>query len=80
MTRLLGGGLRGDFSSSYREQWRHFAEAVRGDADPACGLEDGRRALEIALAAAHSAEEGRPVEVNSHLAGPVSFQPSDQLP
>jgi len=41
----------GDFRASYAEEWRHFAMAIALDAPVACGLMDGRRALEVALAA-----------------------------
>lgn len=53
----------GIYDSSYQEEWRHFAHAVRADERPECGLEDGRRALAIALAAAHSASTGVRVRV-----------------
>jgi predicted dehydrogenase len=61
------GGLRkerrgGDFKASYVTQWRRFLEAAATGSPPDCTLEDGRRALELALAAAESAEQGRPVE------------------
>ena len=35
-------------------QTRHFIEVVRGESEPVCGLEDGIRALELALAAIES--------------------------
>jgi myo-inositol 2-dehydrogenase / D-chiro-inositol 1-dehydrogenase len=60
-TRLLAGGLGGDFAAAYGAQWLHFADVIRRDAEPACGLEDGRRALEVALAAGWSAANGAPV-------------------
>jgi myo-inositol 2-dehydrogenase/D-chiro-inositol 1-dehydrogenase len=50
--RLVHHALRGgDYAESYAEQWRHFAGAMTSDAPVACTLTDGRRALEIALAA-----------------------------
>ena len=57
---LRSGGL---FDATYGSEWRRFAAAVRGDGRPACTFEDGRRALQIALAAAESASLGRPVRV-----------------
>jgi predicted dehydrogenase len=59
------GELRrgGAFDTSYDGEWRHFARAVREDLEPGCTLEDGRRALQIALAVLQSAATGRPVEV-----------------
>lgn len=48
----LGDIRRGGvFNRSYEAQWRHFAEVVRNGGQPACTLEDGRRALEVVLAA-----------------------------
>src|SRR5262249_57010069 len=62
-----GGVLRmrqgGEFMASYRAEWRHFLEAVRGDASVECTLEDGRRALQVVLAAMESASSGQPVRV-----------------
>lgn len=66
----LPSGLRsmrlgGDFALSYDEQWRAFAHAVRHGRAPETTLEDGRRALEIAFAAAASADAGDPVALES---------------
>jgi myo-inositol 2-dehydrogenase / D-chiro-inositol 1-dehydrogenase len=41
----------GEFATSYVEQWNHFAQAVLLDKPAEADLLDGRRALEIALAA-----------------------------
>lgn len=40
-------------------QMRHFIQVVEGKQQSLCGLEDGIRALEIALAALRSSEEGK---------------------
>jgi predicted dehydrogenase len=66
--RELPGGLAGmarggDYLGSYREAWRHLCRIVRTGEEPECTLEDGRRALAIALAAARSADQGMPVSV-----------------
>jgi predicted dehydrogenase len=53
----------GVFDSAYDAEWRHFARAVRLGLEPECTLDDGRRALQIALAVAESAALGRPVDV-----------------
>lgn len=45
------------------EEVRHFLDCVSGDARPACTLEDGTRALRIALAALESARSGRRIDV-----------------
>jgi predicted dehydrogenase len=50
-------------NSMYLEEMRHFRQVVRQEAEPACTLEDGVAALQIALAALRSAEEGRRVEL-----------------
>jgi predicted dehydrogenase len=59
--RAVRGG--GDFRLSYVEQWRHFARAVRGEVEASPSLADGRAALEIALAAARSADSGSSVRL-----------------
>jgi predicted dehydrogenase len=49
--RALAGRPRGgDVLASYREQWRTFAAAVRGEGVPLADLDDGRRALAAVLA------------------------------
>jgi predicted dehydrogenase len=53
----------GDFMNSYVTEWRSFLRAIETGATPDCTLEDGRRAVEIALAAAKAADERRPVEL-----------------
>jgi predicted dehydrogenase len=57
---LRAGGL---FDATYAAEWRAFAAAVRGRGQPASTFEDGRKALQIALAAAESATLGRPVKI-----------------
>jgi myo-inositol 2-dehydrogenase/D-chiro-inositol 1-dehydrogenase len=53
----------GDYMDSYRAHWGHFLEVVRGRTPPGATLEDGRRALEVVLAAAESASTGQPVAI-----------------
>jgi predicted dehydrogenase len=48
-------------NSMFEEELRHFLACVDGTARPACSLEDGVRALEVALAARESATAGRRV-------------------
>jgi predicted dehydrogenase len=43
----------------FLDEMRHFIDVVRGEAHPAVGLEDGARALELALAALASAQDAR---------------------
>lgn len=58
--RLRQGG---DFLISYQTEWRQFCAAIRNDVPVLCTLDDGRRALQIALAATRSVTLGRPVKV-----------------
>jgi myo-inositol 2-dehydrogenase/D-chiro-inositol 1-dehydrogenase len=53
----------GDYVASYRAQWQHFIDCVQHDKAVECTLDDGRRALQVVLAAAASASLERPVEV-----------------
>jgi predicted dehydrogenase len=48
----------------FRAQMAHFVEVVEGKAEAVCRLEDGVRALALALAAHRSAEEERVVKFN----------------
>ena len=65
LPRVMAQARRGgDYVNSYAEEWRHFAEAARGRASVCATLEDGRRALEVALAAAESSRTGRAVKVD----------------
>jgi predicted dehydrogenase len=47
-------------------EMRHFQEVVRGEMAPVCTLDDGIRALRLALAALESSAEARPVELEDH--------------
>ena len=60
IARLLDGG---DVIDSYRAQWQSFVDAIRNDMPIKPGFEDGRSALQIALAAMESARTGRSVRV-----------------
>lgn len=53
----------GHFASSYAEQWRRFARAARNGTATAPTFDDGRRALEISVAAVRSATTGYPVRL-----------------
>jgi predicted dehydrogenase len=50
-------------NSMFLEEMRHFRQVVREEAEPACTLEDGIAALQIALAAHRSAGVGRRIEL-----------------
>jgi myo-inositol 2-dehydrogenase / D-chiro-inositol 1-dehydrogenase len=60
---------RGEYLASYRGEWRHFVDCVRSGSAPECGLVDGRRALEVSLAAIESAERGAPVALSGVAQG-----------
>ncbi len=69
LPRVLAQARRGgDYVNSYAEEWRQFADAVRGRAEVSATLEDGRRALEIALAATESTRTGRAVKIDESKA------------
>jgi myo-inositol 2-dehydrogenase/D-chiro-inositol 1-dehydrogenase len=53
----------GEWLQSYIEEWRHFVASVRTGLPVECGLEDGRRALAVALAAVESAATGHAVTI-----------------
>jgi predicted dehydrogenase len=46
-------------------EMRHFLAVAKGEAQPVCTLQDGVRALELALAARRSAEQGILVKVET---------------
>ncbi|HEV2765364.1 MAG TPA: Gfo/Idh/MocA family oxidoreductase, partial [Pyrinomonadaceae bacterium] len=60
---LLRARAGGDLLNSYAAEWEHFFNAIRRDAAPAATLEDGRRALALALAAARAVGERRAVKL-----------------
>jgi myo-inositol 2-dehydrogenase / D-chiro-inositol 1-dehydrogenase len=53
----------GDYVATYAGEWRHFADAILKDAPLESTLGDGRRALEIVLAAMEASETGRAVKL-----------------
>jgi myo-inositol 2-dehydrogenase/D-chiro-inositol 1-dehydrogenase len=64
LPRLVGQLRRGgDYVTSYAGEWRHFADAILKGEPPESTLEDGRRALEIVLAALEASGTGRAVKV-----------------
>jgi len=46
-------------------QTRHFVEVARGESEPVCSLEDGARALRLALAARESQEAGKVIQLQN---------------
>jgi myo-inositol 2-dehydrogenase/D-chiro-inositol 1-dehydrogenase len=53
----------GEWLQSYIEEWRHFVGSIRKEVPVECGLEDGRRALAVALAAMESAATGKAITI-----------------
>jgi len=53
----------GEWLQSYIEEWRHFVGAIRTGVPVECGLEDGRRALAVALAAMESEASGKAMTI-----------------
>jgi myo-inositol 2-dehydrogenase/D-chiro-inositol 1-dehydrogenase len=60
---LADGRHGGDYLLSYQAEWEHFVAAVRRGDAVECDLEDGRHAIQVALAAVESAKTGRPVKL-----------------
>ena len=54
----------GDFMDSYRGGWQHCVDAIRQKTRPDCTLVEGRRALQLVIAAKESLELGRRVKVS----------------
>ena len=61
MARVSRGG---EFHATYESEWRSFANSIRNDTPVECTLEDGRRAVQISLAALASDSESRAVKVS----------------
>lgn len=55
----------GEIFASYDAQWRHFLECIATDGKVACTVEDGRRAVELAVAAMESSLTGQSVSLKS---------------
>lgn len=60
---IARASLGGDFHSSYEAEWRAFAHSIREDTPVECSLEDGRRAVEVSLAALASESQSRPIQI-----------------
>jgi myo-inositol 2-dehydrogenase/D-chiro-inositol 1-dehydrogenase len=73
--RAMRARLGGDYVLSYREEWKHFVEAIQRGEPPESTLEDGRRALQVALAAIQSASQGAPVRVDDAVRRVIPSDP-----
>ncbi len=54
----------GDYAGAFRAQWQHFVSAIQRDLPVETSLADGRRAVQVAIAAVQSASTGKPVQVS----------------
>ncbi len=55
----------GDFAATFDGLWRHFIDCILQDNPSDCTLEDGKRAVQIALAVIESASSGLPVQIQA---------------
>ena len=53
----------GDWVGSYRSEWQHFIDCIRKGRKPECGLQEGKRALQVGLAAMASLSQGGPIRI-----------------
>lgn len=51
----------GEIFASYHTQWRHFHDCIRAGSPVGCTVEDGRRAVVLAIAATESSLTGHPI-------------------
>ena len=54
----------GIFNEAYTNEWRFLLDSIRSGDEPLVSLEDGRRALAVALAATESTDSGRSVAID----------------
>ncbi|HNY41524.1 MAG TPA: Gfo/Idh/MocA family oxidoreductase [Bryobacteraceae bacterium] len=59
----------GGFQATFVGAWSAFGQSIRSGQPPECTLDDGRKALEIALAAAESVACGRPIDIRTTARG-----------
>jgi myo-inositol 2-dehydrogenase/D-chiro-inositol 1-dehydrogenase len=55
----------GEIAGSYDAQWRHFLHCMRTGTRVGCTVEDGRRAVQLAVAATESLLTGQPITVKT---------------
>ncbi len=59
-----GDGRPFERNELFLAEMRHFIELARAETQPLCSLEDGLRALELALAAQQSADQGSLIKLD----------------
>lgn len=62
---IQGMRIGGEVLASYDAQWRHFLECVRTGRAVGCSVQDGKRAVELAVAATESLLTGQPISLKS---------------
>lgn len=55
----------GDFAATFYSLWGHFIDSINQDKASGCSLEDGKRALQVALSALESAALKKPKKIKS---------------
>jgi myo-inositol 2-dehydrogenase/D-chiro-inositol 1-dehydrogenase len=64
LPRMMHGiRIGGEIFASYEAQWRHFLDCVRTGQSVGCAVQDGKRAVEIAVAATESLLTGQPISL-----------------
>lgn len=53
----------GDYKMSYRSEWLHFIDTIQSDHPVKASLDDGKRAVQIVLAAIESSTTNQPVKI-----------------
>lgn len=61
---VLQARYGGDYRASFRNQWKYFINCILQNKTVECTLDDGWRALQVALACVESNSSGRPVKVS----------------
>jgi len=55
--------IGGEVFASYDAQWRHFLQCIRTGRSVGCSVQDGKRAVELAVAATESLLTGQPISL-----------------
>jgi len=51
-------------TQTYADEWQYFLQNIQGIESPAASIEDGKKVIELILAARHSSKSGAQVEIN----------------
>jgi myo-inositol 2-dehydrogenase/D-chiro-inositol 1-dehydrogenase len=55
--------IGGEIFASYDAQWRHFLQCIQTGRSVSCSVQDGKRAVELAVAATESLFTGQPISL-----------------